>query len=467
MAEIQASLLADVLANPDDDTPRLVMADWFEGNGQPERAQLIRVQCELARLPRRTVRSLGCDAWVYDREEAGPLSLQERELLQAHEGAWRETLPQVQGLIWGEFERGFVRALSIDPEKADANWVRRLPDWLAAAPVQVLSLDRGVTPAHLQEVARLPCLKQVCGLYLSGAFGDGPRPGVEGARYLADSPFLTNLTGLGFWSADIGSEGLAAIAKSSVSEKLTYLYLAYDHVGMDGAKAASDSPRLRNLHNLALDETGFEPGALRLMLESPLVTQLHTLSLYWVYGQLEVAQALNSSYVRNLRRVILDGNSFRDEGIRILAAASALSALTDLCIGKNEVTDTGARALAETSCLRNLRTLLLMDNEIGDEGVVALANSSALSNLVELNLGCNVVGDAGAVALAQSPYVTELRELGLYTNQIGTAGARALVRSSRLHQLRSLTIFNNDAIDPDTNAELQSRWGTGLGSCGI
>lgn len=35
--------------NPDDDTPRLILADWLDEYGEPERAELIRVQCELAR----------------------------------------------------------------------------------------------------------------------------------------------------------------------------------------------------------------------------------------------------------------------------------------------------------------------------------------------------------------------------------------------------------------------------------
>ena len=43
------ALLAAVLAAPDDDLPRLVYADWLEENGQPERAEFIRVQCDLAK----------------------------------------------------------------------------------------------------------------------------------------------------------------------------------------------------------------------------------------------------------------------------------------------------------------------------------------------------------------------------------------------------------------------------------
>ena len=44
------ALLAAVLADPDDDAPRLVLADWLEENGFTERAEFIRVQIELARM---------------------------------------------------------------------------------------------------------------------------------------------------------------------------------------------------------------------------------------------------------------------------------------------------------------------------------------------------------------------------------------------------------------------------------
>jgi uncharacterized protein (TIGR02996 family) len=43
----QDALLAAILANPDEDTARLVFADWLEENGQPARAELIRLQCRL------------------------------------------------------------------------------------------------------------------------------------------------------------------------------------------------------------------------------------------------------------------------------------------------------------------------------------------------------------------------------------------------------------------------------------
>jgi uncharacterized protein (TIGR02996 family) len=45
------AFLQAIIESPDDDTPRLVYADWLEEHGQAERAAFIRVQCELARLP--------------------------------------------------------------------------------------------------------------------------------------------------------------------------------------------------------------------------------------------------------------------------------------------------------------------------------------------------------------------------------------------------------------------------------
>jgi uncharacterized protein (TIGR02996 family) len=45
------AFLADILAHPDDDTPRLVYADWLAEHGDPDRAAFIRTQIEAHRSP--------------------------------------------------------------------------------------------------------------------------------------------------------------------------------------------------------------------------------------------------------------------------------------------------------------------------------------------------------------------------------------------------------------------------------
>jgi uncharacterized protein (TIGR02996 family) len=45
------ALLRTVVSDPRDNTARLVFADWFEENGEPKRAEFIRLQVELAKWP--------------------------------------------------------------------------------------------------------------------------------------------------------------------------------------------------------------------------------------------------------------------------------------------------------------------------------------------------------------------------------------------------------------------------------
>ncbi len=59
------------MQDEDDDTTRLVFADWLDEHGQPDRAEFIRVQCELAR-------------WVPDRNRRTQLQQRQQELLAPH-----------------------------------------------------------------------------------------------------------------------------------------------------------------------------------------------------------------------------------------------------------------------------------------------------------------------------------------------------------------------------------------------
>ncbi len=46
------SLKRAIFTNPDEDTPRLMYADWLQENGDSSQAEFIRAQCELAKLQR-------------------------------------------------------------------------------------------------------------------------------------------------------------------------------------------------------------------------------------------------------------------------------------------------------------------------------------------------------------------------------------------------------------------------------
>jgi uncharacterized protein (TIGR02996 family) len=100
MSDRQA-LIESIRFNPDEDTPRLVLADWYEENGDPERGEFIRVQCELARTDPTAER--------YPELHARQLQLlieHEREWL----GEWADRLVR-----W-EFRRGLLDEVTIQPD---------------------------------------------------------------------------------------------------------------------------------------------------------------------------------------------------------------------------------------------------------------------------------------------------------------------------------------------------------------
>lgn len=75
----RSELLAAVLAAPDDDTPRLVFADWFEDHGEPERAEFIRMHIktgDVSNMPRlrNIIRSLFTSKkpWQWHSQFGGP-----------------------------------------------------------------------------------------------------------------------------------------------------------------------------------------------------------------------------------------------------------------------------------------------------------------------------------------------------------------------------------------------------------
>src|SRR5687767_9914360 len=121
----EPALLAAIAARPDDDTPRLVYADWLDDHGAAERAEFIRLQCRLAR----------------DDEDDPAAAERADELENQHRIRWLAGVPTGPGLRWS-FHRGF-------PERLEA--------------VTQLLLNR------YRKVATLPLLRDLC---LTRYFGE-------------------------------------------------------------------------------------------------------------------------------------------------------------------------------------------------------------------------------------------------------------------------------------------------------
>jgi uncharacterized protein (TIGR02996 family) len=87
----EAAFIEDVCLHPGDDTPRLILADWLDEHGRGERAEFIRVQCELARTPEWVRAGVGrIESVLNPRYET--LRRRERELLAARGYGWCDGL---------------------------------------------------------------------------------------------------------------------------------------------------------------------------------------------------------------------------------------------------------------------------------------------------------------------------------------------------------------------------------------
>src|SRR5262245_13702893 len=100
------AFLQDIREHPDDDTPRLIFADWLEEHGQPERGEFIRIQCELARTPPEPpdfARPPFAEAAAQDKMRRA-LEAREKELIDRNTHAWLAPLDRAADYVW--FDRG-------------------------------------------------------------------------------------------------------------------------------------------------------------------------------------------------------------------------------------------------------------------------------------------------------------------------------------------------------------------------
>lgn len=74
--------MQDIINNPDDDLPRLQLADLLAENGEDDRADFIRLQCAAAKLPE----------WSFDRYRKTQAA---EELWQKNKAVWTSELPEI------------------------------------------------------------------------------------------------------------------------------------------------------------------------------------------------------------------------------------------------------------------------------------------------------------------------------------------------------------------------------------
>jgi uncharacterized protein (TIGR02996 family) len=277
----QAGLLAAILADPSDDLPRRVYADWLDDHGgQPgaARAEFIRLQLELAGQPR-------------DPERVRQLTSRQMTLWHQHGEVWLAEVPPPLRSGVG-FRRGFIdefqgRARAFFQNDPELFW--------KIAPVRILALA-GATPAQLEILAATSDLARLTRLELSGA--DLPAAAVAG---MLGSPHLTRLVWLGLHRLGVDRELIGLLDQLPLVRRLLSLSLRSNDLPDDGAQRLAECPALEDLRELDLSDNEIGDAGARALAESPWLNKVAVLRLDRNYIDNGGQTALRRRFGRRLR----------------------------------------------------------------------------------------------------------------------------------------------------------------------
>lgn len=298
------TFLAAVCANPDDDAPRLVYADWLEEHGDSARAEFIRLQIEMAHLPKHS-----------DKREQ--LDSRQKRLFSSHRKQWAAPFKGIADRY--EFTGGFVTSVTMPAERFDAvaETLFRL------APLRWVTFTNPVGFMH--RVANCPFLARLTVVDFVSSYhaaatviaGGDPfatlgsttiglpddRAGDIELQALVTSPFASSLSWLFLPGCNITAAGLQILLESPVAPRLTRLNLHGNPLGDQGARAIAECQTLQELESLDLSRSGIGVTLGELLLQT----------LGFSRGAAAVRtsplQALTASpYFPKLRRLNVRGN---------------------------------------------------------------------------------------------------------------------------------------------------------------
>lgn len=458
------ALYATILAHPDDDEPRLVYADHLEQRGELARAMLIRRQCERARL-----RDWDPRARELDRAIA---------VLLAHHGdTWRAELPELPGITWTRFERGFCSTIKIE-KVADLYAVRAtIPTLAPVVRVELDTLEEDDVEAPTDGLAWL----RIARIGAVRSRENAPRP----QHSFLELPAELELE---LWEGDPG-EWLVERRRARPLRALTML--GEHTTGVPFVETIVDAPWLAEVETLALGtefvdrDTGYfqdptlrdrgadliaraklatvrvlslaqqrigDEGLARIVATMPDLVEL--VAARCELGPLEGLVATTGAPLAHLD---LSLNQLATRRLERVLAWPRAHALASLRVHTCELQPAGIAALGAAPAWSSLRAVDLAHNALGLPGVVALLAAPPPPQLIALDLGDTDLTHEASELLADLPWLDQLVELSLADNAGGVAPklATALAASPNL---RGLDVHATDLGRPALHA-FAGLWG--------
>ena len=274
------SLLRAVIDNPEDNAPRLVYADWLDEHGEPDHAELIRLQCALARrggVPK-----------------ARRVAVKQRVAEILVQPSFAHPTYETETLLW---ERGFIAQypLEIRGERGRGfdgcslqgrTGFSRLGPWILGIKLRLSSWVRhpaAVWRRHVDRAWPRPITELV--FY--------PLPSATVMRSIASAPCLDSVRSLGCYGG-VPVEGFSDVVLSPRLAKLEVVHVdgAFQAETRRGETSESDdprvvaawqrilfSPRTRNFRALILSARGIGPAIASAVADSPHLGNLQDLYL--------------------------------------------------------------------------------------------------------------------------------------------------------------------------------------------
>lgn len=315
------ALLAAIVANPAEDTPRLALADWLQEHGDKHdqaRAEFIRLQIQSSK-PKSAKARLKLSA------AAGKIE-------QKHRKAWLEPLADIDPKLvrdnFVQFSRGLLWNLWLDTGEFLLNARQAaLPDALAAVGVEELSFHSPTK--RVADFVGSQALRWVSRIQYPGA--DDKTLGA-----IAGAPNCAHLSGISFQEVCFTDTGLKTFAKSARTSNLRNLTISNEgglttkkpKFTAAGVLALLNSERLPLLDNLFLDVSSSKFDV-RPLFADPGVEKLKTL---WLAPPTRVADVVASRHLKNLTALILHDAEMTDADAEALLASETLAKLDFLSV---------------------------------------------------------------------------------------------------------------------------------------
>jgi uncharacterized protein (TIGR02996 family) len=426
------ALIRAICESPDDDTVRLVFADWLDEHGDPARAAFIRLQCALEGIDPFTPGLREPLQWEWDAIRwYGEHWISEDGLadMVTPDSLWH-CPPKTR------FRRGFIdRAWFDSPD----HFLRTAPALFTRAPITGITLwsSYSVGPDQREwfDNTYYEIYRREHGLAPGAMPGGGgtefPEP--DEFRRLVESPLFGKLRSFAMNTLYIDRRHLEILTTSPAAANLRELDLSGNICLVGEAWAPlAESPPLAELESLSLDECYLGLTGLGLLVNSPHLANLRRLSLEGepersALGPQGIELICGSRALTQLRELNLHGQSGGAAGLRALGAWPGLARLTRLDLSHfSAYEEEGERLAAWAAFVRSphLGALRELNLEGGNlEELEAILDSPNLATLCVLTFACefcSYVGhdevplqDEAAALLARCPHLADGLELHL------------------------------------------------------